>query len=50
MCRAPGPGPGVLLTFKGVHPEALHKVKERIHDMFWKKGRLSAQILSDDFA
>lgn len=50
--HVPGSGsrPAVLLTFTGVHPEALHKVKERIHDMFWKKGRLSAQLLSDDFA
>lgn len=50
--HVPGAGnrPAVVLTFNGVHPEALHKVKERIHDMYWKKGRLTAQILSDDFA
>lgn len=45
-----GSRPAVLLTFRGVHPDGLHKLKERIHDMFWKKGRISAQILSDDFA
>jgi len=50
--HVPGAGsrPGALLTFKDVHPEALHKVKERVHNMFWKKGRISAQILNDDFA
>jgi hypothetical protein len=50
--HVPGDGsrPAVLLTFKGVHPDALHKVKERIHNMYWKKGRIVAQILSDDFA
>jgi hypothetical protein len=50
--HVPGTGsrPAFLLTFKGVHPEVLRKLKEKIHDMYWRKGRLSAQILSDDFA
>jgi hypothetical protein len=39
-----------LPTFKDVHPEGLRKLEERIHDMFWKTGRINAQILSDDSA
>ena len=50
--HVPGAGtrPAAIMTFNGVHPEGLKKVKERIHDMFWKTGRLTVQVLSDDFA
>ncbi|MDM0117928.1 RNA-binding protein [Variovorax sp. J22R133] len=50
--HVPGSGsrPGAILTFQTVSPEVLHKLKERIHDMYWKNGRIVAQILSDDFA
>jgi len=48
----PGNGtrPGVLLSFDGVDTEVLRKLKERIHDMFWKGGRITAMVLSDGFA
>lgn len=50
--HVPGDGsrPAVVLTFRDVHPDGLHKLKERIHNMYWRKGRINAQILSDDFA
>ncbi|MGJ7509850.1 RNA-binding protein [Variovorax sp. GT1P44] len=50
--HVPGDGsrPAMLLTFRNVQPEGLRKLKERIHDMYWKKGRLTARVLSDDFA
>ena len=49
--HVPGDGsrPAVMLTFKEAHPEGLRKLKERIHNIFWKKGRINVQILSDDF-
>ncbi|MDM0110865.1 RNA-binding protein [Variovorax sp. J22R133] len=50
--HVPGAGsrPAAVMTFESVSPEVLHKLKERIHDMYWKKGRLVAQVLSDDRA
>lgn len=42
--------PGVLVTFEGVDPTALGKLQERIHNMFWNKRRLSAQVLRDHFS
>ena len=50
--HVPGDGsrPAAMLTFQDVQPEGLRKQKERIHDMYWKKGRITAQIMSDDFA
>jgi hypothetical protein len=50
--RVPGDGsrPAVMLTFKEVRPEGLRKLKERIHNIFWKKGRIGVLILSDDYA
>ena len=45
----PGDGsrPGVLLTFAATDPLVLVKLQQRIHDMYWKKRKLSAQILRD---
>ena len=45
-----GSRPGAIVTFENVSPEVLHKLKERIHDLYWKKGRIVAQVLSDDRA
>ena len=45
-----GPRPGAILTFNDAPVEGLRILKERIHDMYWKKGRLIAQVLHDDFA
>jgi len=45
----PGDGsqPSVLLTFESIDPMALGNLQQRIHDVFWNKRRLSAQILRD---
>jgi hypothetical protein len=45
---ADGPRPGAILTFNDAPVEGLRKLKERIHDMYWHKGRLIAQVLHDD--
>jgi hypothetical protein len=48
----PGDGsrPGVLLTFASTDPAVLSKLQPRIHDVYWKKRKLSARILRDHFA
>jgi len=48
----PGDGsrPAVLLTFTGMDPSTLFKLQPRIHDMYWKKRKLSARIMQDRFA
>ena len=44
-------GFGRSAVFPGrVEVDVLRKLKERIHDMYWKHGRITAQVLSDDFA
>ena len=45
----PGDGsrPGVLLTFDAINPMALGNLQKRIHDMYWNKRKVSAQILRD---
>jgi hypothetical protein len=45
-----GPRPAVVLTFPNVPAEALRHAKERVHDLYWRKGRVVAQILKDDYA
>ena len=45
-----GSRPAALVHFEKVEPEALRKPKERVHNLYWKKGLVSAQILRDDFA
>jgi hypothetical protein len=45
-----GPRPGVLVTFDGIDATALGKFHERIHNIHWKKRKLSAQVLRDRFA
>ena len=48
----PGDGsrPSVLLTFAATDPTALSNLQPRIHDVYWKKRRLTARILRDRFA
>ncbi|MEJ8857301.1 RNA-binding protein [Variovorax robiniae] len=45
-----GPRPAVVLNFPNVNAEALRHPKDRIHDLYWRKGRIVAQILRDDMA
>ncbi|MEJ8852685.1 RNA-binding protein [Variovorax rhizosphaerae] len=45
-----GPRPAVILTFANVDADALRNPRERIHDLYWRKGRIVAQMLKDDFA
>ncbi|MEJ8850871.1 RNA-binding protein [Variovorax rhizosphaerae] len=44
-----GPRPAVVVNFPNVDAEALRGLKERIHDMYWRKGRIVAQVLKDDY-
>jgi hypothetical protein len=48
----PGDGtrPAVLLTFDATDPSVLGHLQQRVHDMYWKKRKLSAQILRGGFA
>ncbi|WP_213959290.1 MULTISPECIES: RNA-binding protein [unclassified Variovorax] len=47
---ADGPRPAAIVIFEGVPAEGLRLLQARIHDMYWKKGRLTAQVVHDDFA
>jgi hypothetical protein len=42
--------PGVMVTYEGIDPTALGKLQERIHNLFWRKRTLSAQVLRDHFS
>jgi len=42
--------PAIIRTFANLDAEALRNPKEHIHDLYWRKGRIVAQILKDDFA
>ena len=48
----PGDGsrPAVLLTFTGVEASSMFDLQKRVHEMFWKKRKLTARILQDRFA
>ena len=48
----PGDGsrPAVLLTFSGVDSASMFDLQKRVHEMFWKKRKLTARILQDRFA
>jgi hypothetical protein len=48
----PGDGshPTVLLTFKDAAPETLRSLQPRIHEMFWKNRKLSAQVMTDRYS
>jgi hypothetical protein len=45
-----GSRPGALLTFDATDPATLGNLQKRIHDVYWKKRKLSAQILRGGFA
>jgi len=40
----------VLLTFAATDPATLGNLQQRIHDVYWNKRKLSAQILRGGFA
>ncbi|MEJ8859185.1 RNA-binding protein [Variovorax robiniae] len=40
----------VIVDFSNVDSEALRNLKERIHDLYWGKGRIVARVLKDDLA
>ena len=44
-----GSHPAVLLTYQRVDAATLGKLQQRIHNMFWKRRQLSAQIFRDRF-
>jgi hypothetical protein len=45
-----GSRPVVICTFEKVDVEVLHKLQERIHNMFWHNRRITAQVVQDRFA
>jgi len=47
---ADGPRPAAIISFDTASPDGLRALQGRIHDLFWKKGRLVAQVMHDDFA
>lgn len=52
IAHEPGDGsrPAVLVTFNAIDQNELFNLQARIHDMFWKKRKLTARILQDRFA
>ena len=48
----PGDGsrPSVLLSFAATDPTALDNLQQRVHDVYWKNRKLTAEILLDRFA
>ena len=44
------PSPAIIRTFANLDAEALRNPKEHIDDLYWRKGRIVAQILEDYFA
>ena len=47
------PGDGsqlsVMLHYDDLQPEALHKLRERIHGMFWNHRKLTADIVMEKY-
>lgn len=50
--HAPGDGsrPAVIVTFKGIDPAVLMNLQVRVHDMYWKRRKINAQIMRDQFS
>lgn len=50
--RVPGDGsrPAAILTFEQVAPEGLQLLVPRVHDLFWKRRKLTVQVMRDTFA
>ncbi|SOZ34579.1 hypothetical protein [Cupriavidus neocaledonicus] len=48
----PGDGtrPAVRLTFDTLDDDTLDKLRERIHDMFWRSHKISALVLRERFS
>jgi hypothetical protein len=44
-----GSRPAVLVTFQRADPAALALLQPRIHDLYWKRRRLTAQIMTEGF-
>ncbi|MBY4948021.1 RNA-binding protein [Cupriavidus respiraculi] len=44
-----GSRPSVQLTYNAVDDAALHKLRDRIHGMFWKGHKLSVVVLHERF-
>ena len=38
----------VIVNFPDVDAETLGNLKQRIHDLYWRKGRIVAQVLKDE--
>ncbi|CAG2132000.1 RNA-binding protein [Cupriavidus numazuensis] len=49
--HVPGDGsnPAVMLTFRAIDPATLRKLITRINGMFWKRRRLSAQVMAERY-
>lgn len=47
MLKVPGDGsrPGVLLTFDGAGPVALHQLADRLNGVYWKNRGLAVQVM-----
>lgn len=45
-----GTRPAAMLTFSGLDPTALGELQQRVHNMYWKKRKLGAQVMRDRFA
>ena len=50
--RLPGDGsrPAAMLSFDDVDVIALGKLRDRIHDIYWKHRQLGARVMSERFA
>lgn len=49
--RVPGDGsrPAVMISFDEIDGAALDRLKSRIHEIYWKKRKISVRVLLDDF-
>jgi len=49
--HVPGDGsnPAVMLTFRSLDAETLRRLRTRIHDMFWKRRKLSALVMAERY-
>lgn len=50
--RVPGDGsrPAAIFTFEGVSSEGISLLVPRVHDLFWKRRKLTVQVMRDNFA
>lgn len=49
--RLPGDGsrPSAMISFDEIDGAALDRLKSRIHEIHWKRRKISARVLLDDF-